>query len=147
MKKSLGILATMLLAISGAVVTAHAQDQGQYQGQDQAQYQGQNQSQAQVQPGVARISLIQGDVSIQRGDSGDVVTATINTPVVSGDRILTGNGARAEVQLDYANVIRLDENTSVKITDVSRTLIQVQVAQGLVNYSVLDKKADAASEI
>jgi hypothetical protein len=151
MKKLLGVLAAMLLAMSGAAVTAHAQDQsqppGQPQGQDQGQYQSQGQDGSQVQPGVARISLIQGEVSIKRGDSGDVVAATVNTPVSAGDNILTGNGSRAEVQLDYANVIRLDENTSVKITDITRTHIQVQVAQGVVNYSVLDKNAEAASEI
>src|SRR5690348_8335216 len=135
MKRLLGILAAALLATMGATVTTQAQDNGQYQGQDQDQ------------PGVARVSLIHGDVSVQRGDSGDVVTATLNTPLVAGDRVMTGNGSRAEVQLDYANVVRLDENSSIKITDLSRTHIQLQVAQGVVNYSVLDDHADASAEI
>ena len=117
MKKLLGVVAATLLAISGAAVSARAQDNGGYQGQDQNQ------------PGVARVSLIHGDVSVQRGDSGDVVTATLNTPLVAGDRVMTGNGSRAEIQLDYATVIRLDENSSVKIADLTRTHIQLQVAQ------------------
>src|SRR5882757_7835516 len=92
---------------------------------------------------VARISLIHGDISTQRGDSGDWSTATLNQPIVSGDRVSTGGGARTEVQLDYANVLRLDENTQANITALTRSQIQVQLARGLANYSVLkDSEAD-----
>src|SRR5215472_5714627 len=37
--------------------------------------------------GVARVSLIHGDVSTQRGDSNETSAAALNTPLVSGDRI------------------------------------------------------------
>ena len=53
--------------------------------------------------GVARISLINGDVSVRRGDTGETVAAAINSPVVVTDRILTGVNSRAEVQFDYSN--------------------------------------------
>ena len=56
-------------------------------------------SRAQV-PGVARISLIQGDVSTQRGDTGDWAEAALNQPLVPGDRISTGDNSRAELQLE-----------------------------------------------
>src|SRR5216117_2300528 len=39
------------------------------------------------EPGVARISLIHGDVSTMRGDSGDWVATTLNAPVVGGDKV------------------------------------------------------------
>ena len=42
-------------------------------------------------PGVARISLIHGDVSMQRGDSGDTSAVTLNTPLVAGDKVFTGD--------------------------------------------------------
>ncbi len=87
-------------------------------------------------PGVARISLIHGDVATQRGDSGDVVAASLNTPVVEGDNVTSGARSRAEVQLDYANVIRLDQNSSVKVAGLTRTHIQIQLAQGVMTYSV-----------
>ncbi|HLQ75723.1 MAG TPA: hypothetical protein VK210_00110, partial [Terriglobia bacterium] len=45
---------------------------------------------AEKETGVARISLIHGDVSTQRGDSGDWGNATLNSPIVSGDRVSTG---------------------------------------------------------
>ena len=57
--------------------------------------------------GVARISLLRGDVSTQRGDSGDWSTAALNQPVVAGDRVSTSEASRAEVQLDFANILRV----------------------------------------
>jgi hypothetical protein len=97
-------------------------------------------------PGVARVSLIHGDVSTMRGDSGDWVASTVNAPIVAGDKITTGERSQTEVQLDYANTLRLASSTEVKIADLARTRIQVQVAQGLVNFTVL-KGSEADVEI
>ncbi|HUM05710.1 MAG TPA: DUF6600 domain-containing protein, partial [Terriglobales bacterium] len=94
-------------------------------------------AQVKTEPGVARISLIHGEVSTQRGDSGDWGTAALNAPVVEGDRISTGERSRGEIQLDYANILRLAERAQANITGLSRTQIQVQLGQGLANYSVL----------
>jgi len=140
MKKRLGILAVVLFSMAGITGTAGAQYPDQNAQDQSAQVQnapdqGQDEN-PQTQPAVARLSAIQGDVSMQRGDSGDWVAATVNTPLEAGDRVSTGNGGRAEVQLDYANVIRLDENSTIKITDLTRTHIQIQAGQGLVEYSV-----------
>jgi hypothetical protein len=99
-----------------------------------------------AQPGAGRISVISGEVSTQRGDSGDWVAATVNAPVAPGDEVSTGARSRTEVQLDYANVLRLDQSTVAKVADLTRTRIQVQVAQGLVNFDVL-KGSEAEAEI
>src|SRR5262245_30961926 len=40
-----------------------------------------------AQRGVARISLINGDVSVRRGDSGDWVAGVINAPLLTADQI------------------------------------------------------------
>src|SRR6267378_8631207 len=74
-----------------------------------------------MSPGVARISLIQGDVSVQRGDTGDWSAAALNQPLVGGDRISTGDRSKAELQLDHANILRLGNNAQVKIATVERT--------------------------
>jgi hypothetical protein len=97
-------------------------------------------------PGEARISVIQGDVSTIRGDSTDWVATTVNAPVARGDSIATGQGSRTELQLDYANVLRLDQGTEVKVADLTRTRIQIQVASGLVDFVVL-KGTEADVEI
>ena len=131
----LGLAALILISLTIlAVEPALAQDQGQDQGQ------------AESTPGVARVSLIHGDVSSMRGDSGDWVAVTVNSPVVLGDKIATGDKSQAEIQLDYANVLRLAPSTEVKIADLSRTRIQLQVSQGLVNLTVF-KGTEADVEV
>jgi len=103
-------------------------------------------AQADISPGVVRISLIQGGVSVQRGDTGDWSAAALNQPLVGGDRISTGDHSHAELQLDHANIIRLGNNTQAKIATIERTQIQVQVAQGVTCYTVL-KDSEAEVEI
>ena len=94
----------------------------------------------------ARISFIHGDVSTQRGDSGQTAAATLNTPLMAGDKISTGDASRTEVQLDFANILRLDNNAQANIFALSRSTIQIQLAQGLADYSVL-KGYEANAEI
>ena len=103
-------------------------------------------AQVDISPGVARISLIQGDVSTQRGDTGDWAAAALNQPLVGGDRISTGDHSQAELQLDHANILRLGNNAQAKIATVERTQIQVQVGQGLAYYTVF-KDSEAEVEI
>jgi hypothetical protein len=106
----------------------------------------QQQTAGQPQPGVARLSYIHGDVSQQRGDNGEWVASTLNTPVEPGDRVTTGEGARAELQLDYADVLRMSNNVTANVVALTRNNIQVQVGQGLTTFSVL-KGSEAQSEI
>jgi hypothetical protein len=96
--------------------------------------------------GVARLSFLRGDVSMQRGDSGDTSAVELNTPLVAGDRVFTGSRSRTEIQLDWANMLRLDENAEASIATLDSGRIQVQLAQGLAFFSVL-KGSDADAEI
>jgi hypothetical protein len=96
--------------------------------------------------GVARISLIHGDVSTQRGDSKDWSAAALNAPVLAGDRISTGDKARTELEIDYANTLRLAEHSQANITQLTHSQIQIQLARGMANYTVY-KGSDADAEI
>ena len=96
--------------------------------------------------GVARVSLIHGDVSTQRGNTGDWSAAALNAPVLAGDRVSTGDKARTELQLDYANMLRLSEHTQANINTLTRSQIQIQLGSGMANYTVL-KNSDADAEI
>jgi len=102
--------------------------------------------QVDLSPGVARISLIHGDVSTQRGDTGDWAAAALNQPMVAGDRVSTGDRSRAEVQLDHANILRLGNSSQANISTLTRRNIQVQVGQGLISYTVF-KDSEAEIEI
>jgi hypothetical protein len=101
---------------------------------------------AKTDQGVARVSMIHGDVSTQRGDSSSWSAAVLNQPVVTGDKVSTGTGARAEVQLDYANILRLGSNAQVTIARFTDKYIQIQVGQGLATYSVFGE-SEAEPEI
>ena len=114
--------------------------------EDQPQASQQSAREPETDQGVARISMLHGDVSTQRGDSGDWSAATLNAPVVSGDKVSTGNDARAEVQLDYANLLRLGPNAQANIANLTKRNIQIQLGQGIANYTVF-KDGEAEPEI
>jgi hypothetical protein len=101
---------------------------------------------AKTDQGVGRVSMIHGDVSTQRGDSGTWSAAVLNQPVVTGDKVSTGPGGRAEVQLDFANILRLGPNAQATIARFTDKYIQIQVGQGLANYSVFGE-SEAEPEI
>ena len=96
--------------------------------------------------GVARMSLIHGDVSTQRGDSGDWSAAALNQPVMTGDKVSTGDNARTEVQLDFANILRIGPNSKVNVANLTKKNIQIQLSQGLASYTV-SKDSEAEPEI
>jgi FecR protein len=119
---------------------------GQYSQASEDQDSQQPAPQDQNQPGVARISFISGDVSSQRGDNGQWVAVTVNAPLAVDDRVSTGDRSRAELQLDYADVLRMSDRTTAKIAALTRAAIQVQIGQGLATYNIL-KGNEATVEI
>ena len=152
MKKHLASLVVIFLTLGVMSVSAPVRAQDQQAGaappppdQDYSQQAGQP-DQSGPAPGVARLSVVQGNVSTQRGDNGEWVAATVNTPVAVGDRVSTGPDGSAEIQLDSANVLRLSHNATAKIANISRENIQVQVGQGLVTYAVV-RPGEANAEI
>ena len=105
-----------------------------------------NQNQNSSNYGVARLSLIHGDVSTRRGDSGEWSAAQLNAPLMAGDKVSTGDASRTEIQLDYANILRLAEHTQANITNLTPKQIQIQLGHGMANYTVL-RNSDADAEI
>jgi len=95
---------------------------------------------------VARISVINGVVSVRRGDSGEAVAAVLNAPLTSSDRLLTGDGSRAEIQFDAGNMIRLAPMTEVRLGDLAYHQYQVQIAGGTTLFRVL-RDSEAQIEI
>ncbi len=87
-----------------------------------------------AQHGVARISVINGDVSVRRGDTGEVVAAALNAPLLSEDRLLTAASSRAEVQFDHYNLARLGANTELRMSDLQQKRFIVGLATGLIDY-------------
>jgi hypothetical protein len=98
------------------------------------------------QHGVARLSIVQGDVNVKRGDTGQLVVAIINAPLMTQDHVQTSPGSRAEVQLDYANVVRLAPNTDIGFADLEYHRYQIQLGAGTIIYRVL-RNQDAQVEV
>src|ERR1700680_1845795 len=80
--------------------------------------------------GVARISLVNGEVSVRLGDSGDPTAAALNGPLLANDHLATGPGSRAEIQFDWGNMIRLGADTEVRMGELEDRHYLVQIATG-----------------
>jgi uncharacterized protein DUF6600 len=147
MKRTLGVLGILVLASGLAVGLAGAQgappsmsappSQNQAQSNQPQMNPQQGDDQSGAPQGVGRVSLLRGDVSTQRGDSGDWVAITLNTPVMAGDKVSTSPTGSAELQLDAANMLRLSGHTEADITTLIENHIQIQLAQGLAQYAIL----------
>lgn len=87
--------------------------------------------------GVARISIVNGEVSVRRGDSGEWVAAVVNAPMMVEDRLSTGAKSRAEVQFDSANLIRVGANAEIRLAELGSNHYHLQIAHGTVTFRVL----------
>jgi hypothetical protein len=87
--------------------------------------------------GVARISLINGDVSVRRGDSGEWVAGVVNAPLLTDDRIATGANSRSEVEFDASNVLRIGGNAEVRLAQLESGIYHLEIAKGTVTYRIL----------
>jgi hypothetical protein len=88
--------------------------------------------------GVARISVIaKGSVVLQRGDDKTQLAATVNTPVLPDDYVMTASGTQAELQLDGITMLRMGGDVQLRIANNDQTMRLVQLAQGTVVLAVL----------
>jgi hypothetical protein len=84
---------------------------------------------------VARLSLIQGDVSFQASGSGAPEQAELNRPLTWGDRLLTERGSRAEMSVGTA-AIRFDESTDLSIANLDEDIVQLELNSGTLGIHV-----------
>jgi hypothetical protein len=80
--------------------------------------------------GSLRISLIQGDVQVRTEDTKEWVPASINMPLVEGDRIWVPERGRTEVQLRDGTFLRLDENSPLEILTIEEDSFQFYLTEG-----------------
>ena len=84
---------------------------------------------------VARLSFVEGDVSFLRAGVTEWAPAVENLPLLAGDQIYAGPGARAEVQLGRGNYIRLSESTELTITELSASARSIRNNRGHRNHA------------
>ena len=95
---------------------------------------------------VARISDIGGAVSFSPAGENDWGLATVNRPLVPGDRLWADIGARAELQAG-SSVIRIGSATSVSVLNLDDNVLQLELTQGSVNVHVRRFAPDDVLEI
>lgn len=101
---------------------------------------------ADQQHGVARLSVVQGDVNVKRGDNEQLEAAAVNAPLMARDHVQTSQGSRAEVELDYGNLVRLGPNSDVGVADLQYHNYRLQLGAGTIIYRVL-RDAGSQAEI
>ena len=88
--------------------------------------------------GVARLSLVDGEVNVQRGDSNGYTTAAvINTPVLGADYVTTGDKAHAELQFDGSTMVRLNSGVQMRLMHVDTKSRELQLAVGTIELRLL----------
>jgi len=83
----------------------------------------------------ARLSYLEGDVSLQPAGEEAWAPAVLNRPLTTGDELWTESGARAEIQVGPATV-RLDGSTGFSFLNVDDDTIQMRMAEGVINVRV-----------
>ncbi|MEO8739164.1 MAG: DUF6600 domain-containing protein [Casimicrobiaceae bacterium] len=84
---------------------------------------------------VARLGYTDGPVSFSPAGESNWVLATLNRPLVTGDRLWADAGARVELQIGTA-AIRLGAATSVTLLNLDDRVAQLQLAEGTLNVRV-----------
>ena len=80
--------------------------------------------------GSLRISLLEGDVQVRTEDMGEWVPASVNMPLMEGDRIWVPDGGRTELQLRDGTFLRLDEDSALEILTVEKDSYQFYLTEG-----------------
>ena len=95
---------------------------------------------------VARISYVDGSVSMQPGGSGDWGAAATNRPVTVGDKIWSDKDSRAELQAGQA-AIHLGGMTALSFLNLDENIIQMRLAEGSVNFRVRELRQGDLYEV
>ncbi|HEY0403793.1 MAG TPA: DUF6600 domain-containing protein [Blastococcus sp.] len=87
--------------------------------------------------GVARISLVRGEVAVRRGDSASATAAVVNAPLLGADYVTTGSGARAEIELDAVSAVRLAAGVQLRFARIDAGDRELQLAEGTIGVRLL----------
>jgi len=95
---------------------------------------------------VARLSYVDGSVSLQPGGQGDWGSAVKNRPVTVGDKIWVDKDSRAELQAGQA-AIHLGSMTALSFLNLDQTIIQMRLAEGSLNFRVRELREGDVYEV
>jgi hypothetical protein len=94
----------------------------------------------------ARLSYVEGAVSVQPAGIDDWTAATINRPLTGGDQLWSDRASRAEIQFDTATV-SIADSTSLALLNVADDGVQLQLSAGTANIVLHDLDAAEMFEV
>src|SRR3954466_4596606 len=83
---------------------------------------------------VARLAYVHGEVSFAPAGENDWVQAQLNRPLVTGDKLWTDAGGRAELDVGPAT-LRMDQHTSFDFLNLNDQTAQIELTQGALNLA------------
>jgi hypothetical protein len=95
---------------------------------------------------VARISYLDGAVSLQPGGAGDWGSAARNRPMTVGDKIWTDKDSRAELQTGVVS-IHLGSMTALSFLNLDQNITQMRLAEGSINFRVKEIREGDTYEV
>src|SRR5580704_15278108 len=96
---------------------------------------------------VARLSYLQGSVSLEPAGAQDWIPAELNRPVTTSDRLWSDTpGSRAELDIGGA-VIRVGSDTGFSFLTLDDNIAQMQVTAGTVSVTVRELLENQTYEI
>jgi FecR protein len=95
---------------------------------------------------VARISYLDGSVSLQPGGAGDWGSAARNRPMTVGDKIWTDKDSRAELQTGVVS-IHLGSMTALSFLNLDQNITQMRLAEGSINFRVKEIREGDTYEV
>src|SRR5271170_2243555 len=95
---------------------------------------------------VARISYVDGSVSLQAGGAGDWGNAARNRPMTIGDKIWTDKDSRAELQTGVVS-IHLGSMTALSFLNLDQAITQMRLAEGSINFRVKEIREGDTYEV
>src|SRR5713101_2818964 len=94
----------------------------------------------------ARISFLNGSVSMQPAGASDWTEAVVNRPMTTGDKLWTDSGGRAELHAGAA-AIHLGERTGFSFLNLDDNTIQIRLTEGSLHMRVRELRSGETYEI
>ncbi|HEY6268032.1 MAG TPA: DUF6600 domain-containing protein [Candidatus Acidoferrum sp.] len=95
---------------------------------------------------VARISFVEGSVSLQSNGQGDWGSAAKNRPMTIGDKIWVDKDSRAELQAGTVS-IHLGSMTALSFLNLDAGITQMRLAEGSINFRVSELREGDLYEV
>ncbi len=96
---------------------------------------------------IVRLSYESGSVQMDRATGQGLERAMLNSPIVEGSRIVTGNDGLAEVEFENNSSVRIGEMTEVRfrellLNDAGDKINEVELVRGTLYFDTRSSKAD-----